>query len=121
MTSKLFTPPAARNVADLRLRLGDYPQSAVRAVQPASKEDSVGPILDLDEFPFVPMPTVPFPPHEKVPAIASYVGNRPAAWVDDVVVPEAVAWARAREAPTILIEVDHREGLQRAHVDQLIE
>lgn len=57
----------------------------------------LGPILDLDEFPFVPMPAIPFPPHQKVPAIASHVGNRPAAWVDDVVVPEAVAWARARE------------------------
>ena len=37
-----------------------------------------------------------------------------------MIVPEALAWARAREAPTILIEVDYREGLQRAHVDQLM-
>lgn len=80
----------------------------------------LGPILDLDEFPFVPMPAIPFAPREKVPAIASYVGTRPAAWIDDVIVPEAVAWARAREVPTILIEVDHREGLQRTHVDQLL-
>ena len=33
----------------------------------------LGPILDVDEFPFVPMPAIPFPPQEKVPAIASYV------------------------------------------------
>jgi hypothetical protein len=66
------------------------------------------------------MPAIPFPPRDKVPAIASYVGDRPAAWIDDVIVPQARAWAQAREAPTILIHVNHREGLQRTHVDQLM-
>lgn len=80
----------------------------------------LGPILGLPEFPFVPMPAIPFPPEGKVPAIAAFVGERPATWLDDVVTPEARAWARERPAPTLLIEVDHRNGLQRHHVEELM-
>lgn len=82
--------------------------------------DRLGPILDLDEFPYVPMPSIPFPPRDKVPAVAAYVGERPTAWIDDIVVPEAIEWAEARSAPTLLIQTDHRLGLQRSHVDQLL-
>src|SRR5205814_8454453 len=32
----------------------------------------LGAILGIDEFPFVPMPPIPFPPDEKVPAIGTY-------------------------------------------------
>jgi hypothetical protein len=80
----------------------------------------LGPILGLEPFPFVPMPARPFPPADKVPAIESFVGERPAAWLDDVVTAEARAWARGRKASTILVEVDHRTGLERRHVDALI-
>jgi hypothetical protein len=80
----------------------------------------LGPILGLDPFPFVPMPAIPFPPADKVPAIESFVGERPAAWLDDVVTTEARAWAGGRKAPTILVEVDHRAGLERRHVDDLL-
>ena len=80
----------------------------------------LGPILGVHEFPFVPLPASPFPPAEKVPAIASFVGQRPAAWIDDVVTPQARAWARDRRTPTILVEVDHRIGLQRRQVDELL-
>ncbi|MFP3906943.1 MAG: hypothetical protein ACLFRV_12240 [Acidimicrobiales bacterium] len=80
----------------------------------------LGPILGLSEFPFVPMPAAPFPPAGKVPAIAAYVGERPAAWLDDVVTPEARGWARARKAPTLLVEVDHRTGLERRHVEDIL-
>jgi hypothetical protein len=80
----------------------------------------LAPVLGLDEFPFVPMPPTPFDPAEKVPAIATFVGERPAAWLDDVVTPRARAWERARKAPTLLVEVDHRRGLERDHVDELL-
>jgi hypothetical protein len=80
----------------------------------------LGPILGVDEFPFVPMPAIPFPPTDKVPAIESFVGERSAAWLDDVVTPEARRWAHDRQAPTKLIEVDHRTGLERRHVDDLL-
>ncbi len=81
----------------------------------------LGPILGLVEFPFVPMPPIPFPPQDKVPAIATFVGDRPAAWVDDVIVPEARAWSDSREAPTLLVTVDHRIGLTRREVDRLLD
>jgi hypothetical protein len=55
-----------------------------------------------------------------VPAIASYVGGRPAAWLDDIVTPEARAWVRERSAPTLLVEVDPQQGLQRRHVEELV-
>lgn len=76
--------------------------------------------LGLEEFPFVPMPAIPFEPAAKVPAIAKVVGERPAAWLDDVITRQARAWARERRPPTLLVEVDHRRGLERRHVDELI-
>ncbi|HXW38346.1 MAG TPA: hypothetical protein VEJ44_01525 [Acidimicrobiales bacterium] len=54
----------------------------------------IGSILGVDEFPFVPMPPIPFPPAEKVPAVATYVGNRAVAWIDDALFDEALQWAR---------------------------
>lgn len=80
----------------------------------------IGPILELEPFAFVPMPDIPFPPADKVPAIATFVGERPAAWLDDIMTPEARAWARERHASTFLVEVDHRIGLERHHVDELL-
>jgi hypothetical protein len=80
----------------------------------------LGGILSLTEFPYVPMPPIPFLPAEKVPAVAAYVRSRPVAWVDDVITPEAVAWAESRPAPTLLLQTDPRRGLERPHVDQLL-
>lgn len=80
----------------------------------------LGPILGLAELAYVPMPTIPFQPAEKVPAIAAFVGERPAAWLDDVITPEARAWARERHAPTLLVEVDNHKGLERHHIEELM-
>jgi len=80
----------------------------------------LGPILGLDEFPFVPMPPIPFPPDEKVPAIAAYVGDRATAWIDDSLGDVARQWAAGRAAPTLLVHVDHAVGLARQHVDDLV-
>jgi len=82
--------------------------------------ERLGPILQLDRFPFVPMPAIPFPPREKVPAIAEYVCERAVAWVDDVSMPEAISWAESRAAPTLLVFTDHTRGLERSHVDELL-
>ena len=68
----------------------------------------IAPILRIRPLPFVPMPEIPFPARDKVPAIDAYVGDMPVAWLDDVVVDEAVAWASERTASTLLVEVDHR-------------
>ena len=65
-------------------------------------------------------PDPPFPPSLKTPAVALVAGDRPAAWIDDVMTPEAWEWANARHAPTLLVPVDPAVGLTRSHVDQLI-
>jgi hypothetical protein len=77
-------------------------------------------LLGLAPLPVVRFPPVPFEPHEKVAPIAAWAGQRPAAWVDDLVGREARAWAAAREAPTLLVEVDHAAGLDRPQVDRLL-
>ena len=66
------------------------------------------------------MPSVRFDPVEKVPAIDVFAGDRAAAWVDDIVTPEARTWAARRTAPTLLLEVDAAVGLVRSQVEELI-
>jgi hypothetical protein len=65
------------------------------------------------------MPPIPFAPEDKVPAIASYVDDRPAAWIDDMIGEAASRWAQSRQAPTLLVEIDHTCGLTRPVVDRL--
>ena len=76
--------------------------------------------LSLPRFPCVTFPPVPFDPTEKLPAVATHVGSRPAAWVDDVLTDAAYEWAAARGFPTLLIQTDPAVGLCRDHVDQLL-
>jgi hypothetical protein len=66
----------------------------------------LGPVFGLPELPHVALPHDRFNPREKVTAIDAMVGDRSAAWVDDLVTPEARRWASARSHPTILIEVN---------------
>lgn len=82
--------------------------------------EKLSPILQLHEFAYVPMPDIPFPPADKVPAIDRYVGCKPVAWIDDMIVEEARAWAAARMAPTLLVETDPAVGMTRGHVEQLL-
>jgi hypothetical protein len=58
--------------------------------------------------------------HWKLHAIDAYAGDRPAAWIDDSVDDECRAWARRREAPTLLLEADSAVGLTEDHVDRLL-
>jgi hypothetical protein len=55
----------------------------------------------------------------KLPDVIRFVGDRPMAWVDDVLGPDEHAWARSRATPTLLIQPDHRVGLTSAHIDRL--
>lgn len=76
-------------------------------------------------FGLPPVATVSFPPapfeaRAKVPAIDAFAGDRPAAWVDDLLTPEAWRWAGERAHPTLLVEVDHAAGLARRDVDLLL-
>ena len=78
----------------------------------------ISPVLGLPEFPAVVFPRVPFPPVEKLPAVRDFVGDRPLAWMDDVITPEAKQWAAERAAPTLLIYVDPAVGLTEATVSE---
>lgn len=78
------------------------------------------PQFGLRECVVLELPPIPFEPRHKVPATASFAGDRPAAWVDDMVTPEAHEWAGSREAPTLLVGVDSATGLTRPAVDELL-
>jgi hypothetical protein len=78
------------------------------------------PHFGLPRLPVVRFPAVPFDPRDKVPAIDAFVGDRLAAWVDDIITPEARRWAQERKIPTLLVAVDHNIGLTRPDVDQLL-
>ena len=57
--------------------------------------------------------------HWKVDAIDVYAADRPAAWIDDNLDEECIAWAKRRSAPTLLVKTRPSEGLTDEHVDRL--
>jgi hypothetical protein len=54
-----------------------------------------------------------------VPAVDAYVGDRPLAWIDDMLTSEAQLWAAKRAAPTLLVPVDPAAGLSERIVNDL--
>jgi hypothetical protein len=79
----------------------------------------IAPTLGLPRLPVIVFPPGPFDPAAKVPAIHSYVGDRPVAWLDDLITPEAEVWAAERTAPTLLVSVDPTIGLTAGAVEEL--
>jgi hypothetical protein len=78
------------------------------------------------ELPFRDLPTLTFDgsavfgtAHWKLGAIERHAGDRPAAWIDDSLDEECREWARARAAPTLLVETDSPTGLTDEHVQTL--
>lgn len=57
----------------------------------------------------------------KIATIDPFVGDRPFAWIDDDISAVARKWAGERNAPTKLVKPNPTYGLQRDHIDQLIE
>ncbi len=53
-------------------------------------------------------------------AIQRFVGNRPCAWVDDVIGDDAHRWAKDRSVPTLLLDIDPSTGLAAPHVERLL-
>lgn len=56
----------------------------------------------------------------KLAVVRGFVRYRPAAWVDDELGEDCLAWAASRDQPTVLIHADPRFGLTDDHVDQLL-
>lgn len=62
--------------------------------------------------------------HWKMPWIIEWAQNeRPFAWIDDDILPEAVEWAEARDIdiPTLLIKTECHKGMTDDHVEELLE
>ena len=55
-----------------------------------------------------------------MPAIDALAGDRPAAWIDDMLGPVAYDWAARRPAPTLLLPADPAIGLTRELVDHAL-
>ncbi len=58
--------------------------------------------------------------HWKLEAIDAYAGGRPLAWVDDALNPACHEWARARGAPTLLVQTDPEHGLTAREATRLV-
>lgn len=81
----------------------------------------LAPLLGVPRLPVVPFPQVPFSADLKVPAIDALAGDRPAAWIDDMLGPAAYDWAARRVAPTLLLPVDPLVGWNRQIVERALE
>ncbi|WP_242903125.1 HAD domain-containing protein [Actinomadura terrae] len=80
----------------------------------------LAPLLGIQTLPVATMPPIPFQPRDKVPAIARFVGRRPAVWIDDLHTPEAWTWSTTRRQPTLLIPVSPTTGLTRQAVNRAL-
>jgi hypothetical protein len=58
--------------------------------------------------------------HWKIDAISDYAQERPLAWIDDNLDDSCHVWARARVAPTLIIETVRHEGMLDDHVELLL-
>jgi HAD domain in Swiss Army Knife RNA repair proteins len=56
----------------------------------------------------------------KLSGIQRFVGNRAFAWIDDDIGHDAIAWAKARRAPTLLVETQIDRGLDEVAMEQLL-
>ena len=55
----------------------------------------------------------------KLPDVARFVGDRPCAWIDDDLWPDAFTWAEQRDTPTLLIRTTPSVGLTEDEVRRL--
>lgn len=58
--------------------------------------------------------------HWKLDAIETHAGERPLAWIDDAFNDACHAWARAREAPTLLVQTEPATGLTEREAKLLL-
>jgi len=73
----------------------------------------------LDRLPFIPFGELPRDGTRKLGAVAAFIGDRAAAWIDDEIYDDATTWADQREAPTPLIRTAGSIGMTQQHYEQL--
>jgi hypothetical protein len=78
-------------------------------------------ILGLPELPHVSFDVTPRNggAHWKLAAMEGLAEDRPLAWIDDNFDSSCYAWAKRREAPTLLVPTEPHLGLEEGHVDAL--
>jgi hypothetical protein len=80
----------------------------------------ISPLVGLPmNLPVIAFPAPQAPGTWKLPAVAAFVADRPAAWIDDDLGSDAQEWASLRPAPTLLLRADPSLGLVRRHIDAL--
>ncbi len=57
----------------------------------------------------------------KLPVIVDYITDRACIWIDDHIRDDVEDWARARDAPTLVLRADHRIGLTDDIVDRALD
>lgn len=86
------------------------------------RANNLSPVLGLSELPYLTFAgAARFGSAEwKIAPLDEYAGERPLAWVDDSFDALCYEWARAREAPTLLIPTESHLGLGDVQVEALI-
>jgi len=86
----------------------------------ASAAPIFGRLLRLPPMPAIELRHLVHDGTPKLTDVASFVGERPMAWVDDELFEDAFGWAADRRAPTLLIRASGSRGLSRENFDQLL-
>ena len=68
-------------------------------------------LLGLGPFPHLSFPVAAGREHWKLSSVSRHAGDRPLAWVDDAFDESCWAWAKRREAPTLLVPTEPACGL----------
>ena len=85
----------------------------------ATANTTFGGFYGLPALPNVELIDLPRGGTRKLAAVASYVGDRSTAWIDDELYEDAEAWAQARTPPTLLLRTAPYVGLRAENVDAL--
>lgn len=80
---------------------------------------ALSPLLGLPQLPVIEFDRPSDADTKKLPAVQLWVGDRPFAWVDDHLYPDAFEWAVERISPALLIRPASSIGMTEAHVDEL--
>ncbi|MBT8241207.1 MAG: hypothetical protein KJN63_08270 [Acidimicrobiia bacterium] len=86
-----------------------------------SANESIGPLLGLDELPVIRFDGERTGDTWKLEAVKAFVGDRSLVWIDDELYLDAYEWSRTRDAPTLLVCPSSSVGMTLGHFDQICQ
>jgi hypothetical protein len=118
----LFTLDMVPNIAQQLKELEEYFEIVWCTGWNQAANSLMAESLGLEPYPWIDLSKVPFTIEGtwKLEAVISYIGDRPVAWIDDILDEDAYNWASNRESPTFLVKPDYYQGMTRDQVDELI-